>query len=825
MGNLVNPITERLNKSTHWSSVWVSYQKHNYSFLISSDYFLHYYINWYIKRDYFSYYIWKVFFSHYKILRFPNKILILFFFKDYEINIFLKEFWKLLKKSISVKNLKKTEKYLPKYSFSFFNKDKNIFIRLKYRILNLFSKLIYNTKLLNLEKYLNLNIIKIFKIKIILNIYISLVYFFFNFVFFIHYIIILIKDNYNIILICKNMNISLRENNNISNIIILLKYNYLLPFYIFFFNIYSKFYYMIFFFISIYKNNELYKNNNILFIFFNIIILFNNIYNFIYSYYFKGFLNYLNKNSVKFYLFLKILKNFKIKNFFYYIFSFYYNYLFFNKRKYSWSFIYNLNIFKYLNYNFYVLKNTKKFIKNNIIHIRIILFRMYVNKFIFLNLKQGLYLNFKYLFFRYSGNYLKNISLAIYFFDMINIRFLTSQVMLNFIIKYLKKGYNLNILIHPMMHLLRKSNKKKSIYKYRFLHYKKKKKKRYLRQYKYNIKKKILNFFNYTYNNYNYYQEESLWLYFLKKKFFFLNYINLSTEEKLTLNRFKNLKNNKSNNDFKFNKIFILFKSNIYLFSNFYKLVDFIYKRNKIKINKKIYKKGNKLINNKIKKKEVYYINIFNIYEYLYKKYKFFDNVYYLYFFNNNNINENKTFDMYILFLKLKSFSNNSNFNKILLLKNEKKIYIINKLNNNKNYLESKEFILNFKNLTSINYLFNNILFNLNLNKYKNYDFYIYLRKKNIYYSLLNNLLFFKFLPYKFNKFKNIYSGWKFGYFGRFQRHGRARRKWFSKPHGKLPLSSTIFYIDYNYNIVPLRNGLCCIKIYVIRERILRYIL
>jgi len=80
MGNLVNPIAFRLKNNIYWNSVWVTYQNNNYSYIISSDYLLHLYINWFREQKIFSDFGW--YHSHYKLLRISGKILIFFFYKS-----------------------------------------------------------------------------------------------------------------------------------------------------------------------------------------------------------------------------------------------------------------------------------------------------------------------------------------------------------------------------------------------------------------------------------------------------------------------------------------------------------------------------------------------------------------------------------------------------------------------------------------------------------------------------------------------------------------------------------------------------------------------
>lgn len=68
-----------------------------------------------------------------------------------------------------------------------------------------------------------------------------------------------------------------------------------------------------------------------------------------------------------------------------------------------------------------------------------------------------------------------------------------------------------------------------------------------------------------------------------------------------------------------------------------------------------------------------------------------------------------------------------------------------------------------------------------------------------------------------------FYNGWKIGCFGRFQRRGRARKVWYGKIG--VPLNTLIANIDYAKSIVRLRNGLCCIKVFITKTAVYHYYL
>jgi ribosomal protein S3 len=68
-----------------------------------------------------------------------------------------------------------------------------------------------------------------------------------------------------------------------------------------------------------------------------------------------------------------------------------------------------------------------------------------------------------------------------------------------------------------------------------------------------------------------------------------------------------------------------------------------------------------------------------------------------------------------------------------------------------------------------------------------------------------------------------LYNGWKIGCFGRFKRTGRARKMWYGKIG--VPLNTLTANIDYAKSIVRLRNGLCCIKVFITRTSVYSYLI
>ena len=63
----------------------------------------------------------------------------------------------------------------------------------------------------------------------------------------------------------------------------------------------------------------------------------------------------------------------------------------------------------------------------------------------------------------------------------------------------------------------------------------------------------------------------------------------------------------------------------------------------------------------------------------------------------------------------------------------------------------------------------------------------------------------------------DIYLGWKIGGFGRFQRRGRARKQWFCK--GQIPFSMVTSNLDYDSRAIQLRNGICNVKVFLVKRK------
>jgi ribosomal protein S3 len=76
------------------------------------------------------------------------------------------------------------------------------------------------------------------------------------------------------------------------------------------------------------------------------------------------------------------------------------------------------------------------------------------------------------------------------------------------------------------------------------------------------------------------------------------------------------------------------------------------------------------------------------------------------------------------------------------------------------------------------------------------------------------------------NKIKKIlYIGWKIGCFGRFKRQGRAKKVWYNFGSRGVPLSTYIAEVDYTQSHVKLKNGICCIKIFLVHKFKFEYII
>ena len=66
-----------------------------------------------------------------------------------------------------------------------------------------------------------------------------------------------------------------------------------------------------------------------------------------------------------------------------------------------------------------------------------------------------------------------------------------------------------------------------------------------------------------------------------------------------------------------------------------------------------------------------------------------------------------------------------------------------------------------------------------------------------------------------------LYNGWKIGCFGRFKRKGRASKIWYGKT--RVPLNTLSANIDYHQSIIRMRNGICCIKVFIAKTYRFKY--
>ena len=75
-----------------------------------------------------------------------------------------------------------------------------------------------------------------------------------------------------------------------------------------------------------------------------------------------------------------------------------------------------------------------------------------------------------------------------------------------------------------------------------------------------------------------------------------------------------------------------------------------------------------------------------------------------------------------------------------------------------------------------------------------------------IIYPLMRNL----------SQLKMYFNGWKIGCNGRFKRRGRAQRVWYGRT--SVPLNTLTANIDYSEHIIRLRNGICCVKVFLTKK-------
>lgn len=147
MGNLVNPVILRLKSNIFWNSTWVTYKYSNYSYLLSNDFLLFNYIEWFIKNKLILFRKKKLFLNYYKIIKYNNKVCLLFIFWDkLDIN-------DTYKKKYKSEYLNK-DKFL--YEFFFLLKKKrNKFINLKKKLIkqNKFNINNFNQLIIKKNKY------------------------------------------------------------------------------------------------------------------------------------------------------------------------------------------------------------------------------------------------------------------------------------------------------------------------------------------------------------------------------------------------------------------------------------------------------------------------------------------------------------------------------------------------------------------------------------------------------------------------------------------------------------------------------------------------
>ena len=426
MGNLINPIAFRLKNNIAWNSIWVSYQNHNYSYIISSDYLIHSYINWFIQQNYFNKFGWILFLSHYKILRYNNKIIILFFYKEYKFIEFFIEFLSLFSFSInknidenSIKNsyilLKDKNNII--YDINFILKFLNYFMfKFDYQ----YNKNISKNQLINFD--INTNHLNIKYYNFLLNYKQTYIIF------------ILIKNLFN-----KFLNIytdylyylNLYNNNLINNIELKLYCNILL----------QKLYYEI---------NIIYNNNYIINSFdFNFKFWCIKIKNYLYQIIINKNLKLNNFLTIFGYLFTIILNftnNYKNKE--QKLNKFNYLNLFNLINTYTYNISLNL-IFKNININQYLIN------LNNIsnINTQIIAFKCYFFNFIFY--KKYIILLLKFIFLNLILREYKLFNkFSLYFFETLKLEYLTSNLISKNIIGNLKKDYVLNKIIFPILNEL-----------------------------------------------------------------------------------------------------------------------------------------------------------------------------------------------------------------------------------------------------------------------------------------------------------------------------------------------------------------------------------
>ena len=760
MGNLINPNLVRLNNNINWKSNWVSYQNSNYSYILSHDYLLSSYINWILKENYFLDFGWILYFSHYKVLRYNNLFMIIFFFKDYSFKNFLLSF---LEKFNTEKKFKNNRRYNKNNRNNKFKSNTNN------RYNNKFSN---NKKTVPFFKfsYLKDNNPK-FKSKLPFGL-----------------TWVDVKDmdskKFKLVLnkylesqkkpiskVINNKKININFNSNILGKVA--NYN------LFFSSLINSF------------KQEL--------------SLYNNIERGIRLFFRYKPINKLNKKSksilrIRSGNIISLQKLINLSLFKIYLLFFVPNNLLKVKNINTWY------LFIYFIFNCINKRNHKVFseikFSNNILNFS---FREVYNYFeiLFFLLKKEILLKSKiYNFFKFyflkSKVYL-NKELTSFNSDK------NSILLNNLKIKKLLKNNTTKkledkdklIKFSDENNLLRDNNSLNIIINKKKLIYNKKKLDNFTTSL-FNLKyKNVLNLFNYYYslnniNNTNLIKFNKVITRNSLKRNYFLNFYNLFSSNTISITNLVK-KKKKLRKKFLFN-----YNLDLYYFigySNYKSFLQNNYRSVGLNIRKDInnlesvignyYYSLSKVNNNNI---------LLSLKQVNLNKFKYKHNIY--------NTFNNKKLDVIISRFK------NYNFLTTLLLK-----YI---------FLTYKNFFYNFSGLLKFNYLYNCHL-------------YLYLLKGNQLTSKLItnyvsrnlkighslNRIIYPLIRFLSDSSKSLYLGWKIGGSGRFQRRGRARKQWFIK--GKVPLSTLISNVDYDSQPVRLRNGVCNIKVFIIRKKNFHY--
>lgn len=129
MGHTINPISNRLRINTFWKSIWCSYTKINYRYLVLNDLNIYNFINWFIKTKFFKQAVFTI--ANWSLLFNDNKCIIIINYYPlkkktlkFKLKLLKKRFKKLYFVRLRAKDTIKASTYIMPPSFFTEKNDK-----------------------------------------------------------------------------------------------------------------------------------------------------------------------------------------------------------------------------------------------------------------------------------------------------------------------------------------------------------------------------------------------------------------------------------------------------------------------------------------------------------------------------------------------------------------------------------------------------------------------------------------------------------------------------------------------------------------------------